>query len=328
MITSRLATALLTLAMVTPSLGLDTDAMRQKMLGEWEIIYDRGGYVQRNVKAIDDTYETMSIYVDERLVQQWRCKWELEPRGDFAVYRFAEFETLKGARVFRPGFSGSYLLRVTDNAWYEMVRMEAEAEGEPRFDAFRRVGSDPRVTGALGVSQRAGPLAPNVTPGEGRVVPSPAVTVTVTDVEPPREARPWQGSEAEWFDTSDGDAAKQHRLEPLALGVWRCEREDGTVIEKLVAPGAEVVRLKRDGEPVRIWKTEWQIRVKGGVAQLLFRNYQLLEGERTAPDGLSGGYALSIVGDTWTEVSGMIGRAPSPPTLNTFKRIAREQAGG
>lgn len=308
-----------------PVPAVDLDAMREKMKGEWEILYKRGPTTQRNVKAIDDVYETMSIYVDDRLVQQWRCKWELEAARDFAVYKFGEFETLEGGTVFPPDYEGSYLLRVTENAWYEMVRMEAGASGAPRFDAFRRVGSDPNVTGTLGVSNRSGPLAPSVTPGVGAVETNATFTVVT---EAPRASRPWAGSEAEWFDVSGGDAAKQRRLEKLALGVWRCARDDGTVIEKLVKPGVEVVRLTRGGETVRIWKTDWQIRVNAGVAQLWFRNYELLEGQRSAPDGISGGYALSIVGDTWTEVSGMIGEAPSPPALSTFVRVPEDESGG
>lgn len=321
--------------------------MRERMKGEWEVIYERDQYTQRNVKLIDDEYETMSVYVDDRLVNKWRCRWELDAVGDFAVYRFKDFETLEGSRVFRPSSSGSYLLRVTDNAWYEVVRVEADASGSPRVDAFRRVGSDPRITGTLGVSRRNGPLAPTVTPGRGADDSASAFALrelagdlelkeTLTFVEQSEArssakegptAQPWEGSEAEWFNMSGGDAAKQKRLEKRALGAWRCEREDGTVIEKLVEPGVEVVRLRRDGETVRIWKTDWQIRVHSGIAQFWFRNYELLEGKRSAPDGIAGGYALSIVGDTWTEVSGMIGQVPNPPTLNIFKRIEDDQAG-
>lgn len=298
--------------------GVDLDAMRGQMLGEWEVLYEAGGQTQRNVKEIDNDYETMSIYVDDRLLHRWRCRWELEPVGDFALYKFDRFETLDGPCVFAPDYGGSYLLRVTDDAWYEVVRLEADADGPPRVDAFRRVGSGVATTGR--VSRTIGSL----TPGEGDADSASAFALRTAS--PP--ARPWKGSEAEWFDMSAGDEEKKRSLEKLALGAWRSVRDDGTVIEKVVKPGFEVVQLKRDGETVRSWKTDWQIRVESGVGQFWFRNYKLLDGERSAPDGIAGGYVISIVGDTWTEVTGVIGRAPSPPTLSTFKRFTPDGRGG
>ena len=139
------------------------------------------------------------------------------------------------------------------------------------------------------------------------------------------DTRPWPNSDAETFQMSP-DIERRKVLLQRAVGTWRCVKDDGTVIEKVVEPGTETVTLSRDGKTVRVWKTKWDIRVCNGVAQLWFKDYQLLEGERSAPDGIGGGYAVAITGDTWTEVPNLIGEAPSPPTLVHFKRVPTDEA--
>lgn len=147
----------------------------------------------------------------------------------------------------------------------------------------------------------------------------------LVSAELPIESRPWPNSDAEFFRMTSDDGRRQTLLK-RALGTWRCEKEDGTVIEKVIEPAVETVTLTRDGEVVRVWKTKWDIRVCNGIALFWFKDYRLVEGERSAPDGLGGGYALAITGDTWTEVPGLVGEAPSPPTLVHFKKVSPEEA--
>ncbi|TWT42729.1 hypothetical protein [Botrimarina hoheduenensis] len=295
------------LLQVAPCGAVDLEAVRRQCLGTWEIESNNNGVRQRNVKEVDEDHETVTIYLDDVVSMKWRCEWQLEAVGEFVLYKFGNFESLEGGRVFPPSYAGQYLLKVTDDAWYEMVRLEADAIGPPRFDAFRRV-----TTGA----NRP------VRPSNSRVAPLAPTAQFV----PGKATRLWPSSNAEPFQINRSDDQRKAELEQLALGTWRCERPDGTVIEKLVEPGVEAVRLSRDGKTVRIWKTDWEIRVAGGVATFWFNNYQLLEGERSAPDGISGGYALSLVDGTWTEVTGMIGTAPSPPALNVFRRFEGQAA--